>query len=155
MMEIRRRPLGALVIAGIAAALAGCAAERLHEEQLEREARINVYPASYRADLVGAMHAYVSDPASIRDAWVAEPAVVDIGRGRRYAACMRFSARGSDGRYASREALAVFADGRFDQFIEAAASTDPVSQARVAAMVKEQCEAADYKRFLELEAMKR
>jgi hypothetical protein len=152
MTEVWRRPLGVLIIAGLAAALAGCASERMRQE---REAEINVYPARYRADLVAAMRAYVSDPASVRDAWVAEPAIAQVGQRRRYAACLRFSTRNSDGQYASRNALAVFSEGRFDQFIEASASTDPASQESLSALMKERCEAAEYKRFPELEAMKR
>jgi hypothetical protein len=153
MTGVRRRPLGVLVAAALAAALSGCAADRERLEQ--REAEINVYPAQYRADLVAAMRAYASDPAGIRDAWVADPAIVQIGPRRRYAACVRFSTRGSDGRYASRNALAVFSEGRFDQFIEASASTDPTSRESQSALMKERCEAAEYKRFPELEAMKR
>jgi hypothetical protein len=154
MIGVWRRPLGVLVVAGLAT-LAGCASERMQQARLEREAEINAYPARYRADLVAAMRAYASDPASIRDAWVADPAIVQIGPRRRYAACVRFSARNSDGRYAARNALAVFFEGRFDQFIEASASTDPASRESLSALVKERCEAAEYKRFPELEAMKR
>jgi hypothetical protein len=155
MTGVRRRPLGVLVAAALAAALSGCASERMRQERLEREAEINVYPARYRADLVAAMRAYAGDSASIRDAWVADPAIVQIGPRRRYAACVRFSARNGDGRYAGRSALAVFSEGRFDQFIEASASTDPASQESLSALMKERCEAAEYKRFPELEAMKR
>jgi hypothetical protein len=151
MTGVWSRRHGVLIVAGLAAALAGCASERMRQ----REAEINVYPTTYRADLVAAMRTYVSDPASVRDAWVAEPALVQVGQKRRYAACVRFSARNSDGRYTSRSALAVFSEGRFDQFIEPSASTDPASQESLAALMKERCEAAEYKRFPELEAMKR
>jgi hypothetical protein len=154
MTGVWRRLPGVLVITGLAVALSGCGS-KLREERLEREERLNVYPGSYRADLVAALHTYVSDPASIREAWVAEPAIVQIGQQKRYAACLHFNARSGDGRYARRDVLAVFADGRFDQFIEASASTDPASQAALSAFMKERCDAAEYKRFPELEAMKR
>jgi hypothetical protein len=148
------RAFGGLAVAGLAAALAGCASDR--EERLAaRDERINVYPANYRADLVAATRAYVSDPVNIHDAWVAEPALVQFGSRKRYAACMRFSARNGDGRYAGRNVLAIFSEGRFDQFVEAAASTDPASQESMSVLIKERCEAAAYKRFPELEAMKR
>jgi hypothetical protein len=101
------------------------------------------------------MRAYVGDVATIRDAWVADPALVQIGPRRRYAACVRFSSRSGDGRYAGRNALAVFSEGRFDQFIEASASTDPASQESLSSLMKERCEGAEYRRFPELEAMKR
>lgn len=154
MTGVRRRPLAVLAIAVIAVALAGCGS-RLREERLEREERINVPPVNARADIVAAVHAYVSDPANIRSAFVTEPAIVRIGRQKRYAACVRFSARNSVGRYAGRDMLAIFSAGRFDQFIDASASTDPASRTRMSALVKEVCGAAEYKRFPELEAMKR
>lgn len=154
MTGVWRRALAVLLATGLAIALTGCGA-KLREERLEREERLNVYPASYRADLVAAMHSYVSDPAGVRDAWIAEPAIMQIGRLRRYAACLRFSARTSDGRYAVRNALAVFSSGRFDQFVEASAATDPTSQESLSTLTKGLCEAAEYKRFPELEGMKR
>jgi hypothetical protein len=145
---------GAIIAAGLAALLAGCVSDQ-QEVRLAREERINVYPASYRADLVAAMRTYLSDPAHVRDAWVADPALVQLGSRRRYAACLRFGARGGDGGYESRNALAVFTEGRFDQFIDASASTDPSSQESLSKVIKERCEAAEYRRFPELEAMKR
>ena len=152
MKAVRRLLPGVLAIAGLAVTLAGCGSDRSHEEL---EERINVYPGNYRADLVAAMHTYASDPASIRDAWVAEPGIAQIGQLRRYAACVRFNALNSGGRHTDRVVLALFSAGRFDQFIEASASDDPASQERLSALVKGRCDAADYKRFPELEAMKR
>jgi hypothetical protein len=154
MTGVWRRPLAVLLATGLAITLTGCGA-KLREERLEREERLNVYPASYRADVVAALHSYVSDPTGIRDAWIVEPAIAQIGRQRRYAACVRFSTRNSDGRYVARNVLAVFSSGRFDQFVEASASTDPASQESLSTLMKGLCETAEYKRFPELEAMKR
>jgi hypothetical protein len=141
------RPIGILVAVTLAVALAGCSSGRLREE---RETRINVYPDTYRTDLAAALHTYVSDPTHIRDAYVSDPAIRPIGTQNRYAACVRFNARNSDGRYTgSKDALAVFVAGRFDQFVDPA---DPSSQANP---VKELCSQAEYKRFPELEAMTR
>jgi len=156
MTGVWRRLRGVIAIAGFVAALAGCASDRTGEERLEREERANVYPGNYRADLVAAMRTYVSDPAGVRDAWVAEPMITQIGRQKRYAACVRFNARNGNGRSAEgRVVLAVFSAGRFDQFIEASASDDPANQETLSALVKGRCDAAEYKRFPELEAMKR
>jgi hypothetical protein len=166
MTGVWRRTLGVPLAAGLtvtlltvtllAVTLAGCGSERLREERQEREERLNVYPGAYRADLVAALHAYLSNPANIRDAWVADPAVTQIGTRKRYAACVRFNARTSDGGYAgSKDVLAVFASGRFDQFIEPPAPSEEVSEGSAPALVKRLCDAAEYKRFPELEAMKR
>jgi len=149
----RRRPIGAIVTMAIAVAMAGCGSGRLREE---REARINVYPSNYRADLLAALHTYVSDPSNIRDAYVSEPALRPIGTQNRYAACVRFNARNSDGRYTgSNDVLALFVAGRFDQFIDASTQFGPANQANQATFVKELCDRAEYKRFPELEAMTR
>jgi hypothetical protein len=95
----------------------------------------------------------VSDPTGIRDAYVSDPTVSPIGKLNRYAACVRFNARNSDGRYVgSRDVLAVFAAGRFDQFIDSAQS-GPANEANQTTFVKELCGATEYKRFPELEAM--
>jgi hypothetical protein len=156
MISGRCWPLGVLLTIGLAVLLAGCGSGRSREEREEREARINIYPNNFRADLLAALHTYVSDPKGIRDAYVSDPTVTPIGRQNRYAACVRFNAR-NDGRYVgSRDVLAVFAAGRFDQFIDESTPFGPASEANAATpFVKELCGAAEYKRFPELEAMTR
>jgi hypothetical protein len=154
MTRVRCWPLDVLLTIGLAMLLAGCGSGRLREE---REALINIYPDHYRADILAALHTYVSDPTRIRDAYVSDPTVSLIGRLNRYAACVRFNARNSDGRYVgSRDVLAVFAAGRFDQFIDESTPFGPANETNAAAtFVKEVCGAAEYKRFPELEALRR
>jgi hypothetical protein len=141
---IRFRPTTALLVSGLGLALAACAGSGAREAH---EARINVYPDSYKADLAGAVHAYVADPTNIRDAYVSEPALRTIGQQNRYLACLRFNAKNSDGRYAgNKDLVALFVSGRFDQFLEQPPSL--VAEAR------EGCKQAEYHRFPELEALK-
>jgi hypothetical protein len=155
MTRVRCRPLGVLLTISLAVALAGCASGRLREEREEREARINVYPDNDRAGVLAALHTYVGDPTHIRDAYISEPAIKPVGRQNRYATCVRFNARNSDGRYVgSKDVLAVFAAGRFDQFIDDSVQL-AANQANPTTFVKELCSAAEYKRFPELEAMTR
>jgi hypothetical protein len=151
MRLVRRRPIGALVTLAVAVALAGCGSSRSREE---REARINVYPDNYRTDLLAALHTYVIDPTNVRDAYVSDPGVKPLGAQNRYVACVRYNAKNSDGRYTgSKDVLAIFVSGRFDQFVELQPSApNPSSQATA---MKELCAQADYKRFPELEAMTR
>src|SRR5215831_20412061 len=99
MTRVRWRSIGVVLTIGLAVPLASCGSGRLREEREEREARINVYPDNYRADLVAGVHTYVSDPRGIRDAYVSNPTISAIGRQNRYAACVRFNARNSDARY--------------------------------------------------------
>jgi hypothetical protein len=154
MIRVQCRPLRALLAFCFAATLVGCVSGRSRELREEREARINVYPDNYRADILAGLHSYLSDPTHIRDAYVSEPSLKPIGRQNRYAACLRFNARNSDGRYVgSRDVLAVFAGGRFDQFIDE--STQLGNQANPTTIVKELCGAVEYKHFAELEAMTR
>lgn len=170
MIRVQCRPLRVLLAVCLAATLAGCVSGRSRELREEREARINVYPDNYRADILAGLHSYLSDPTHIRDAYVSEPSLKPIGRQSRYAACVRFDARNSDGRYVgSKDVLAVFASGRFDQFIDESTQLGPANQANATsilkelfenqanptAILKELCGAVEYKHFAELEAMKR
>ncbi len=156
MIRVRRRQLRVLLALCLAAALAGCASGRSRELREEREARINIYPDNYRANILAGLHSYLSDPTHIRDAYVAVPSLQPIGRQNRYMACVRFSARSSDGRYAgSRDVLAVFVAGRFDQFIDDSTQLGSANQANPTTIVQELCGAAEYKRFPELEAVTR
>jgi hypothetical protein len=153
MRWVRWWPLGVLLTIGLTAPLVGCGTGRSREE---REASINIYPDNYRADILAAVHTYVSDPTGIRDAYVSDPTVSPIGRQNRYAACVRFNARNGEGRYiGSRDVLAVFAAGRFDQFIDESTPFGPANEANAATFVKATCGAAEYKRFPELEAMRK
>jgi hypothetical protein len=52
-------------------ALADCAGHgRPHDD-----ARANVYPETYKSDLLGYLHSYINDPTKIRDAAISEPAL--------------------------------------------------------------------------------
>jgi hypothetical protein len=142
-----------MLAVAMAAELAGCGAARLREE---REAVINVYPDNYRADLLAAMHTYVGDPTGIRDAYVSDPTIKPVGTRSRYLACMRFNARNSDGRYmGSRDVVAIFAAGRFDQFVDPSPHGGAAVPSSQTVFAKEMCGQAEYKRFPELEAMTR
>jgi hypothetical protein len=148
---VRRRPIGVLVALALAMALAGCGSSRSREE---REARINVHPDNYRSDLLAAIHTYVNDPTNIRDAYLSDPAIKPLGTQNRYVACVRYNAKNSDGRYTgSKDVLAIFVAGRFDQFVEL--QPNPANTSSQATAMKELCAQADYKRFPELEAMTR
>jgi hypothetical protein len=153
MKWVQRRPIGALVALAIAVALAGCGSGRSREE---REVRINVYPDNYRADLLAALHTYVADPTNIRDAYVSDPAIKPVGAQNRYVACVRYNAKNGDGRYTgSKDVIAIFITGRFDQFVDPTMQLGAANQSSQANPVKDLCGQAEYKRFPELEAMMR
>jgi hypothetical protein len=144
-----------LAIAAVAILLADCAGSGSRRE--EREARINLVPENYKTDILAALHAYVADPTNIRDAYISEPAVKPVAGGQnRYVACVRFNAKNSDGRYTgSRDIVAIFAAGRFDQFLDQTLLANQPNQSGSATIVKDTCGQADYKRFPELETLAR
>jgi hypothetical protein len=144
-----RRRLGCLLIL-LAAALGACAGQ---EHRQATDVEINVPPANYRSDILGAMHAYLNDPTKIRDAAVSEPTLKPIntpgsaatlglvGKTNRYVACVRFNAKKSSGEYAGvKENVAVFFAGRLDQFLPAP---------------RDMCKDAAYQPFPELEKLSR
>jgi len=139
----------------VALVLADCAGLDSGRRE-EREARINVFPDTYKADVLAALHAYLADPTNVRDAYISNPVIRPIGGQNRYGACVRFNARNSDGRYVgSRDIMALFASGRFEQFIDQAGQPAQSPQASIALQAKEACGQAEYSRFPELEALKR
>jgi hypothetical protein len=128
--RLRWRP-GRLSAVPLAVALTfGACATGEHRQATEEE--INPYPANYKTDILGAVHAYLGDPTNIRDAAVSEPVLTEIGpastavamgivaKKSRYVACVRFNAKKSNGEYAGvRVNAAVFLAGRLDQFAPA------------------------------------
>ena len=100
----------------------------------------NVFPASYRQEVLVFLRAQLEDPTNVRGAFIAEPVLKPFGAESRYAACVRYNAR-SDGQYiGSKDRLAVFYSGQLNQLINA---------------TPEQCGTAAYQPFPELESLKR
>lgn len=156
----------ALLIA--ACALAGCSTTSSDEpSSAEREAirqSQNVFPQNYKADIIAFMRNYLNDPTGVRSAGVSQPQVKDLPTGARYAACLRYDARNSSGRYMGvKTALVVFISGRLDRFTEmplnrpSAQGTESreASQGGQGAEVREACKDAAYAPFPELEKMTR
>jgi hypothetical protein len=126
-----------------AAALAGCLTDDARDGG---EARGGVLPENYKAEIIAFMRTYLNDPANVRDAFITEPAIKQVGTRSQYAVCVRYNAKNTDGKYmGSKSGLAVFDRGRFDRMID----QFPKGTANPC------LEATDYKHFPELEALKR
>ncbi len=128
---------------GLALLCGGCAQELLPSggPPHASEEEINIYPANYKPDILGAMHAYLNDPTGVREAGIAEPAVKSVGGNNRYVVCVRFNGKKTGNAYAGvKEIAAVFMAGRFDRFVDQA---------------KEQCAGATYAPFPELQKLTR
>jgi len=115
----RRRLLGPL--AGLLLVLGGCGHDyRSTEREPATEEEINVPPANYKAEILGAMHAYLNDPTGIRDAAISTPVVKALGNSKRFIVCLRFNAKNGKSYAGAREIAAVFVAGRFDRFVDSA-----------------------------------
>jgi hypothetical protein len=76
-------------------------------------------PGNYRAELLAFLKTYLNNPVGVRDAALAEPVMRDVNGKMRYIACLRYSARESDGSYYEpRERAVLFLNGRLDRMIE-------------------------------------
>lgn len=103
----------------LALGLSACTKDQLPGAERGGEQTVNVYPEHYKTDITAAMHAYLNDPTGIRDAMVSPPELKEVGNGNRYISCLKFSPKKNATQYApTREIVAVFLIGRFDQFLE-------------------------------------
>ena len=79
----------------------------------------NVFPQTYKQDLLAFLRTYLNDPSHIRAASVSQPQLKTVGAGQRYVACVRYNARNSDGKYAgSTDGAAVYVSGKLDRFLD-------------------------------------
>lgn len=106
----------------MAVSLAGCAWSGGNDSlsyTTDRGVENQPYPANYRPELLALLRTYLNDPRGVRDAAIAEPAQRKVGGRQRYVVCLRFNARGTDGKYAGvKERAAMYIDGRVDRIIE-------------------------------------
>jgi hypothetical protein len=104
---------------GLTLLLGGCSHDQGVSVAAGGDDDINVHPASYKPDLLNAMHAYLNDPTGIRDASISDLMLKSVGGANRYVVCLRFNAKkGRNGYAGVKEIAAVFVAGRFDRFVE-------------------------------------
>jgi hypothetical protein len=131
--------LGALILAGCSTDLGPTPAELKARWDAQ-----NVFPASYKNDLLAFLRTYLNNPEHIRAAAVSPPALKMVGPGERYIACVRYNARDNEGHYAGpKDGAAVYVSGKLDHFVD---------QPRA---VKELCKDAALAPFPELERLTR
>lgn len=110
-----------------------CACSSFGEKKVEE----NLYPADYKTRIGERLNLQVADPRSIRDAYIAEPALKPRGAVTRYLVCIKFDAKDERGQYqGNKEFAAVFYAGQITQIIDA---------------TSEMCENVLYRPFPELE----
>jgi hypothetical protein len=102
--------------------LAGCSHDNTGPSAAELKAQWNaenVYPQTYKQDLLAFLRTYLNDPTHVRDAGVSTPVSKTVGSGPRFVACVRYNARGSDQKYTGdKVGAAVYLMGKLDRFID-------------------------------------
>ena len=127
----------------LAVALGGCASystEPSPEAQRAAWEARNIYPQTYRSEILAYMRNYLNDPGSIRDAVVSEPELKPMGLGNRYMSCLRYGLRNPAGATPpGKEHVVIFVGGKLDALRDA----------------RDQCAGAAYSAFPELERLRR
>jgi len=135
-----------IALAG-AAALAGCSTPDLGPTPAELQAQWqaqNVYPQTYKADLLAFLRTYLNDPTHVHGAAVSQPSLTDVGQGQRYVVCLRYNARDTDGKYMGlKDGAAVYVSAKLERFVDTPRE------------VKTLCKNAIYAPFPELAALTR
>ena len=129
-----------------AAMLGGCASD-IGPSPAELKAQWdaqNVYPQTYKNDLLAFLRTYLNDPTHVRGAMLSQPVLKEVGSGQRYVACLRYNARDMEGKYMGlKDGAAVYVSAKLDRFID-----KPIA-------VKEICKDAVYVPFPELATLTR
>jgi hypothetical protein len=99
----------------------------------------NVFPSSYKSEILVTMTTSLDDPTNVRGAYISEPVLQRAGNNERYVVCVRSDSRDANRLYTgSKDRIAIFYGGHLNQLVEA---------------TKEQCGNATYKPFPELEKL--
>jgi hypothetical protein len=149
----------------LAIGLAACAGEDGRTPEMRQAAweAANVYPASYKAEILAYLRSYLNDPTNVSEAFVSEPFLRPVGPGNRYVVCVRYAAKrgaAGAGREQTREYMAVFVSGKLDRFTDlrgeaARAESGRGEFGRGGEGKGDQCGGATYVAFPEAERIRR
>ena|SRR5258706_15193177 len=128
-----------VVFAMVAVGFAGCSAFDKSPDKLP-PVEVNLPPTNTRGGILALLQKQLVDPIGVRDAYITEPRLQQIGTESRYVVCVRYNAKDGYGQYTGNlDFIAIYFAGKVNQYIPAA----------------EQCRGAAYQRFPELEALKK
>ena len=135
------------LVIGLGLVLAGCATD-VGPSEAELKARWeaqNIFPASYKNDLLAFLRTYLNEPEHVRAAQVSQPLRRTVGQGERYVVCVRYSERKAGGKYSPpKDGVATYVSAKLDRFFDA-----PPAE------VKAICKEVPLAPFPELEQLKR
>ena len=127
----------------LALSLAACASsstEPSPEQQRAAWEAQNIFPQTYKAEILAYMRNYLNDPRNVREAVASEPTLRPMGLGNRYVSCLRYKLTDTSPGYPSgREHIIIYVGGKLDAVREA----------------KDQCAGAVYVPFPALERLTR
>jgi hypothetical protein len=110
-----------------------CACSSVGDKKIDETA----FPADYKDKIRIRLDVQVPDARSIRDAYIAEPALKPRGAVTRYVVCVKFDAKDEQGQYmGNKEYAAFFYAGDLTQIVDA---------------TRELCDGALYRPFPEVE----
>lgn len=105
----------------LAGLLGGCATD-VGPSNAELKARWeaqNIYPQTYKRDLLAFLRTYLNDPEHVRAAQVSQPLRKTVGAGERYIVCVRYRARKTDGQYGPpKVGAATYVSAKLDRFFD-------------------------------------
>lgn len=134
-------------VTGLGLALAGCTTD-VGPSDAELKARWeaqNVFPNTYKNDLLAFLRTYLNDPEHVRAAQASQPLLKTVGQGERYVVCVRFRERKNGGAYGPpKDGAATYVSAKLDRFFDA-----PPAE------VKAICKDVPLEPFPELEQLKR
>jgi hypothetical protein len=141
--DARRNVFRVLPMVLVAMALAGCSGSAptlgFGKSEPPPPTDPNVFPAKYRAEVVGFMRTWLNNPSKVKDAFISEPVLRPVAGTPHYIACVRYNPRNTDNRYEGpQQRVAIFLGGRLNQFV----ADDP-----------QMCAGLSYQRYPELEAI--
>jgi hypothetical protein len=118
---------------GVVLAVMLCACSSVGDKKIDETA----FPADYKDKIRIRLDVQVPDARSIRDAYIAEPALKPRGAVTRYVVCVKFDAKDEQGQYmGNKEYAAFFYAGDLTQIVDA---------------TRELCDGALYRPFPEVE----
>ena len=144
-----------LLLLGITAA--GCSSFGASSPEKERQAldAQNIPPQNYKPDLLAFLRTYLNNPEGVREAGLSEPRKLWILDIERYAACLRYNAKDSTGRYTGlRDHVAVFVSGKFDRLIELGRVGEATTSNPSLKPLRDFCATAGYQPLPELEKLR-
>jgi len=116
---------------------------RLRIQQAAGRAEVdpNLFPTTYKSDIITYLQNHLFDAIGVRDAALAPPVLRQFDTQYRYVVCVRYNGRDADHKYMGVEEKAViYFGGKFNQIVDA---------------TPELCGGAPYQAFPELQALKR